>query len=568
MAVPEEIRKVPRPKNTVVVENKDEGPKHYAVRQRNGSVYIPGRNPQPINGKVIGHIYEGKFIPIEETPAVNGPSAISYGSSALVIRESKDYLDDLMACMDIDYAVTTYVISLLKIVRPGIKAKRMSTEYVRTYIGQRFPGLRISSNSMTDLYKRLGMDANIRREFAEKRLARVAKDNHLIIDGMLKQDNSSVNDLSSFSFKSRTKGIGNISIIYAYDLERREIVCSEVFPGSYVDSAAYSRFVRDNNITKGILITDKGFPPSMLDSELEERPELHFLTPLKRNDVRIDNNHMMEFEGVLDNTDGKVLYKKAGIKGGRYLYSFRDSKKALIEEMAYLDGICKKGKEFDNSIFSEKKEDFGTIVFLSDVDLSPDEAYACYSDRWMIESVFRFFKNDLDIHSTDARDDFTVIGEEFVNTISSGITCRLMNLFRDTELLKEMSFGDIMDDLSGVWRSTDAPDSLPNRDDKYWEHPFEYALDTMVRLELCTGEVKVRKPKAKVGESKPTGNKTPESTTPTSNTADQPKRPRGRPRKNPVEPEQPKRPRGRPRKNPPVGDKPKGPRGRPRKNPL
>ena len=65
----------------MVVENKDEGPKHYAVRQRNGSVYIPGKNPQPVNGKVIGHIYEGKFIPIEETPAANGPTAVSYGSS-------------------------------------------------------------------------------------------------------------------------------------------------------------------------------------------------------------------------------------------------------------------------------------------------------------------------------------------------------------------------------------------------------------------------------------------------------------------------------------------------------
>lgn len=561
MAVPEEIRKVPRPNNTVVVENKDEGPKHYAVRQRNGSVYIHGKNPQPINGKVIGHIYDGKFIPIEETPATNGPSAVSYGSSALVIRESKDYLDDLMDCMDIDYAVTTYVISLLKIVKPGIKSKRMSTEYMRTYIGQRFPGLRISSNSMTDLYRRLGMDANIRREFAGKRLARVTEDNHIIIDGMLKQDNSSVNNLSGFTYKTRIKGIKDISIVYAYDLERREILCSEVFPGGYVDSAAYSRFVRDNNITKGILVTDKGFPPSMLESELEERSELHFLTPLKRNDVRIDNNHMMEFEGVLDNVEGKVLYKKARIKGGRYLYSLRDSKKASIEEMAYLERLSKNGKVFDNSVFSEKKEDFGTIVFLSDVDLTPEQAYVCYSDRWLIELVFRFFKNDLDIHSTDAQDDFTVIGEEFVNTISSGITCRLMNLFRDRELLKEMSFGDIMDDLSGVWRSTDAPDSLPDREDRYWEHPFEYALDTMVRLELCTGGAKVRKPKAKTKDLEPAG-------TSTSAPADQPKRPRGRPRKNPMEPEQSKRPRGRPRKNPPVEDKPKRPRGRPRKNPL
>lgn len=328
-----------------------------------------------------------------------------------------------------------------------------------------------------------------------------------------------------------------------------------------MDSAAYSRFVRDNNITKGILVTDKGFPPSMLESELEERSELHFLTPLKRNDVRIDNNHMMEFEGVLDNVEGKVLYKKARIKGGRYLYSFRDSKKASIEEMAYLERLSKNGKVFDNSVFSEKKEDFGTIVFLSDVDLTPEQAYVCYSDRWLIELVFRFFKNDLDIHSTDAQDDFTVIGEEFVNTISSGITCRLMNLFRDRELLKEMSFGDIMDDLSVVWRSTDAPDSLPDREDRYWEHPFEYALDTMVRLELCTGGVKVRKPKAKTKDLEPAG-------TSTSAPADQPKRPRGRPRKNPMEPEQSKRPRGRPRKNPPVEDKPKRPRGRPRKNPL
>lgn len=44
------------------------------------------------------------------------------------------------------------------------------------------------------------------------------------------------------------------------------------------------------------------------------------------------------------------------------------------------------------------------------------------------------------------------------------------------------------------------------------------------------------------------------------------KRLRGRPRKNPVEPDKPKRPRGRPRKHPVEPDAPKRPRGRPRKN--
>lgn len=348
--------------------------------------------------------------------------------------------------MDIEVATMVYAAALLKVVKPGIKGKRMSTEYTRTFIGEWYPGLKLSSNAMTRLYRLIGMDDGVRAVFAEKRLARIAEDAHLIVDGMLKEDNSSINDLSGFTFKSRVKGIRDISIIYAYDLENREIVCSEVFPGGYVDSAAYSRFVRDNNITRGILVTDKGFPPSQLDREFRERPELHFLTPLKRNDTRIRSNRMMEFTGVLENTDAKVLYKKARIKGGRFLYSFKDPKKELLEELAYLERARAKGT-FDNAEHSKRKQNFGTIVFLSDQDLTPEQAYSCYSDRWEIELVFRYFQSDLDIRSTDVQDDFTVIGEEFVNTIASTITCRLLRLMKEKELLRKASFGDIMDDL-------------------------------------------------------------------------------------------------------------------------
>ncbi len=56
MAVPDSIRKVPRPINTIVTDNGKEGPNRYAVRERNSIRYVSGRNPQPKNGKVIGHI--------------------------------------------------------------------------------------------------------------------------------------------------------------------------------------------------------------------------------------------------------------------------------------------------------------------------------------------------------------------------------------------------------------------------------------------------------------------------------------------------------------------------------
>jgi len=40
MAIPEYIRKVPRPVNTVVVDNGKDGPNRYAVRERTGIKYI------------------------------------------------------------------------------------------------------------------------------------------------------------------------------------------------------------------------------------------------------------------------------------------------------------------------------------------------------------------------------------------------------------------------------------------------------------------------------------------------------------------------------------------------
>ena len=516
MGVPEDIRKVPRPPNTVVVENKCDGPKRYGVRARVGVKYVPGGNPQPINGGIIGHIFEGRFVPVKDEPATSGPDSRSYGAAAFAKRESGDFMDDLLGVMDIDYAMRAYTAALLKTIKPGIKAKRMTTEYNRTFVGHWFPGIDVSRNAMTDLYRRIGMDGTVRAAFATARLRRVAAGHHLIIDGMLKEDNSSVNDLSGYTFKSREKGIRNISVIFAYDLEDKEIICSEVFPGNEIDASAYSAFIRDNDIRSGILVTDKGFPPSKISKELDERPDLHFITPLKRNDTRIRSNDMLQFTGLLPGYDSGILYKKVELKGGRFLYSFRDPGKAAIEEASYLRRI---GGGFDNGRFSEKKEQFGTITFLSDVDLRPEDAYAIYSERWVIEMVFRFYKNDLDLAATNVHDDFTVIGEEFVNLIAAGITCRMLKSARESGLLGEMSFGDILDDLSGVWRRTDCDAAVPGRDSKGWVHPFEYALDEMVALNLAEGDVKTETVKGILDRSERRKN------------PDKPPRKRGRPRK-------------------------------------
>lgn len=67
MSVPEDIRAVSRPVNTIIDDRGRNRTKRYAVRIRSYSKYVPGGNLQTRNGKVIGHIIGNKFVHVCKT---------------------------------------------------------------------------------------------------------------------------------------------------------------------------------------------------------------------------------------------------------------------------------------------------------------------------------------------------------------------------------------------------------------------------------------------------------------------------------------------------------------------
>lgn len=519
MSVPADIRAVPRPINTIVDDNGGDGPKRYAVRERSSSKYVRGGNPQPRNGKVIGHIIDHKFVPIpEKNPGVDQPDMLSYGASALVKSVTSDLKEDLLAVFDASDVYAMMSLATLRVIKPAITAERAKTHYLRTFVCKDYPGAAMSKNSIGSLLQRIGMNGSLRKQFYQRRMRATAEDHHIAIDGMLKQDNSKVNDLSAYSRKARVRGCSEVSVLYAYDIERMEPVCAEVFPGNSIDASSYPSFIRDNDIRKGIIVADKGFPPSKIKEELRERPELHFLTPIKRNDTRITRNDMLTYEGVLSGIDAHVVYKKKQIKGGRYLYAFKDTKKASAEEAAYLARAQQKGT-FSPEKYMQKQATFGVIVLESDQDLDPKTAYLCYEDRWLLELVFNRYKNDECLDHTDVQGDFSVIGSEFINFLSTVATCRIIRKAQNAGLLEKMSYGDLMDDLSSAWRRADAPQD-PATDDGYWVHTLQLVFEELEALGLSKP---APKPEPKKRGRKPK---------PKDETVQKPKRPRGRPRKN------------------------------------
>lgn len=95
-----------------------------------------------------------------------------------------------------------------------------------------------------------------------------------------------------------------------------EPVCADVFPGNSVDSTSYESFVRENNITKGTILADKGFPPNQIREWLKNHPDLHYITPVKRDDQRIRKYSLNIYDTMLRGTECPVMGIKAKLTKG------------------------------------------------------------------------------------------------------------------------------------------------------------------------------------------------------------------------------------------------------------
>ena len=449
MPIPREILDVKRPKNTVVIrygKNKD----LYAVRQRIGCKNVDGRHI-PVNGPTIGHIVDGIYVPISvEAPADVSLSRIDLKDWANIVlcdRVFKPILDELLAVYSQADTMKIYCIAILRVCDKGIKDYELKEAYETSFLSEIYSGVALSKNTVSTFLNNLGKTMSRIVQFMRNRTAAVAMDHHLLIDGTLKSDESTVNSLSDFSRKARTKGTRDISVLYAFDLEEMEPICSKGFPGNMLDATSYSAFLSENKITKGIIVGDKGFPESAAHEYFEQNPELHYLNPVKRNAKLIERHNMLDFTAILPGYDWITYRKEKCVGTNKWLYSFRDSHKAAKEESDWLRR-AKKNKTYNLETLRKKQKSFGTIVLECDLDIPPEIAYKAYDRRWEIELVMRYYKSACEFDETRVQDDYSVIGSEFIDFLSTLLTFKLIKAFDNVELLDDHTYKKLMSVLT------------------------------------------------------------------------------------------------------------------------
>lgn len=449
MSVPAEIRSVTRPVNTIVVDRGGNGINRYAVIERIGCKRINGMN-QPVSGETIGHIINGEYVPVDNISAlsISNVELKGYADSVLINNLSSSLLEELLHFYTLKDAWTIYVLALLKVIYPNEPYKRLGLRYEKSFLSELYPGLSLSKNTICTFLNNLGSSYSRIVSFMRSRVENIAKGQNIIIDGTLKNDNSYVNSFSHFSRKAKTKGTKDITVLFAYDGDNLEPLCSKVYGGNVIDSISFENFLSEMRIENGIILADKGFPRSKAEKAFSSHPNLHYLLPIKRDDVRIDKYKLYDYDSMLtDDKNKDLLAKKVKVEGKvpYFLYSFYDRGKAAKEEKDYFKN--NKGKEFSKEELDKKDKTFGTIVFESDVDKEEDEIYRLYDERWLIEDMFRYYKDEDEFKETRVHDDSSVIGSEFISFFSAVMTSRLFKKFDEKGLFKENSYKDIMCDL-------------------------------------------------------------------------------------------------------------------------
>lgn len=448
MPIPKDILAVARPKNTfVVVYGKNKN--LYAVRERLGCKYKEGRRV-PVNGRTIGHIVDFKYVPIEKkienisksTKKVEKVDLKDWANIQLCDNLFSSVISELKQHYSDSDALKLYCIAILRVCYPDIKDCELKEFYDNSFLSELYPGVALSKNTVSKFINDIGKTCSRIISFMRARADKIDKDHHILIDGTLKTSNSKINTLSDFSRKSKIKGDRSIFVLYAYDLEAKEPVCCKCYPGNMIDAVAYNNFVQENHITKGLLVCDKGFPSSCAKEAFNANPDLHYLNPIKRNSKFIETHDLFNYTGVLKGVEN-IHYRKEKCHGtNKWLYSFKDINAACQEEQDWTRRI-QKGKTSMEKL-NQVKPCFGTIIFECDLDLEPEVIYSAYSKRWEIELVMRYYKFACGFDDTRVHDDYSVIGSEFCNFLSSLLTFKLLNKFDDTKVLNKETYKHVM----------------------------------------------------------------------------------------------------------------------------
>ena len=221
-----------------------------------------------------------------------------------------------------------------------------------------------------------------------------------------------------------------------------------VIPGSVKDVQTLLPSMDEIKLTNVILIVDRGFvSDDVLDGIFSRNCSA--VVPQRRNSYWYNTRiHLTD----------RFIYHKRLIRGGKreidgkIIYLFEDKDLELEENKTLFELVEKGNITQEEAKIREKKA--GRILFVSNVDKTPQEIYELYKTRDLVERHFDTLKNEIQADVLYLGDRSAVFGHLFIGFLCLYLYCRLMILIRKVGLTAEYSPKDVLLAFSKVMRIT------------------------------------------------------------------------------------------------------------------
>ena len=217
-------------------------------------------------------------------------------------------------------------------------------------------------------------------------------------------------------------------------------------PGSVKDVKTLLPSMDGLHLADAILILDRGFISGKVVEGISNR-ECSYLLPLRRDSVHYATPIPL---------NDRFLYHKRLIRGGKReigdktLYLFEDEDLRLEEKKTLFERLSE--GTITKELAGEKEERAGRILFLSNLDETPQQIYELYKTRDLVEKHFDTLKNEIQADVLYLSDRSAVCGHLFVGFLCLYLYCKLLARIKKAGLTAEYSPRDVLLNFSKVMR--------------------------------------------------------------------------------------------------------------------
>ena len=337
-----------------------------------------------------------------------------------------------------------YVTALLRCVRHC--AMRYTEHfYGVSYLSERFPGLNLSSPSLSNLMTALGFRraqmVAFMREFVPE------KDAYMLFDGTAMVCNSRNIYEAQRGYNSHGCHDPQINLMYAAAIcqERLMPVFYKRYPGSVRDVSAFENMRGEMGARNFIAVSDKGFVKAKDQAKLEEMG-LPYIAPLRRNSSEyerapLEKPGLTGFQGRFM-YNGRIVwyYGQPAAAGARHRYVLY-----LDETLRHLEQSTVRDSDDIGSETAEKVAKIarrqllcGTICLKTSLmDCDAKSLYSTYKIREEVEQLFDTYKAEEDFNTTGMHSSETQEACLFLNHLSIMMAYRVYNVLRRNGALKK-----------------------------------------------------------------------------------------------------------------------------------